>query len=197
MFRRMLSLHPPVEAPIVRPFAYQGSPFAGGLHRGVDLGAPPGARVEAPCDGVVAYAGAHVLTLACGRYRVTLLPLRDVRARGVVARGESLARVGAGRAHAGLHLGVRRAGDPFAYVDPTPLLHDTPSTPLGPAPPPERPRLKAPPRAQPLASPEPGATAPPAAWAGFAAAALAATAGTRLRARRRSRRATTATAVEA
>src|SRR6476646_9602530 len=98
---RVLALHPPVDAPIVRPFSYSGSPFARGLHRGLDLAAPPGAPVMAPCAGVVAFAGAHVMTLRCGRFRVTLLPVRGVRARAGsrILVGERLARVGTGGEH--------------------------------------------------------------------------------------------------
>jgi hypothetical protein len=186
MFHRVLALHPPVEAPIARPFVYAGSPFQRGLHRGIDLAAPPGTRVVAPCDGAVAYAGAHAVTLACGRYRVTLLPLRDVHARGHVTAGAPLARVAAAGAHDGLHLGVRHAADRFGYVDPARLLAHTRSVPVGPAPPPAKPRaLRLQPRmAQP--APEPAsAAAPPVAWAALAAAALAAAGRARVRFRRR------------
>ncbi len=117
----MLVLHPPVPGPIVRPFAYHGSPFARGLHRGVDLAARPGAAVRAPCDGAVAYAGPQAVTLVCGHRRVTLLPVGDVvvRAGAPVRAGAAVGRV---RGTDGLHLGVRRPGDPFGYVDPAPLL---------------------------------------------------------------------------
>ncbi len=117
----MLVLHPPVPGPIVRPFAYHGSPFARGLHRGVDLAARPGAAVRAPCDGAVAYAGPQAVTLVCARRRVTMLPVTRVvvRAGAAIQTGAAVGRV---RGTEGLHLGVRRAGDPFGYVDPAPLL---------------------------------------------------------------------------
>jgi hypothetical protein len=180
------ALHPPVEAPIVRPFSFGGSPFAGGHHRGADLAAASGEVVLAPCTGRVAFAGptpaGPAVTLECDgrRLRVTLLPVRARRARagrpvragdvvGTVGRGArgadatgAAASPDGGRAHAGLHLGVRRAGNPFGYVDPAPLLAAAPP-PLGPAPPPSRrparPPARRPPgragRSTPNASPPP------------------------------------------
>jgi hypothetical protein len=112
----MLVLLPPVPGPIVKPFAYAGSPFRAGLHRGLDLRAAAGQGVRAPCSGAVVYAGRFGLTLRCARYRVTLLPVVPL-ARGHVTAGERV-----GRAQGNLHLGVRRAGDAFGYVDPAPLL---------------------------------------------------------------------------
>src|SRR5688572_9429899 len=60
-----------------------GRPFEAGRHRGVDLAAPPGAPVRAPCAGAVAFAGAvgsagRVVTLRCGSWRVTHLPLATI-----------------------------------------------------------------------------------------------------------------------
>ncbi|MEA2295794.1 MAG: hypothetical protein QOE86_3433 [Solirubrobacteraceae bacterium] len=190
MFRRVLALHPPVDAPIARPFAYAGSPFARGLHRGIDVAAPPGTPVEAPCAGVVAYAGPHALTLRCGRYRVTLLPVRAVRARqgDAVVAGARVAQVGATASHPGLHLGVRAASDAFGYVDPAPLLAHSPSMPLGPAPAPRTPRLPARPDPRPVPPAPEAPPAPVTAWAALVVAALAATGTTRLRLRLRLRR---------
>jgi hypothetical protein len=187
----VLALQPPVEAPIVRPFSYAGSPFAAGLHRGIDLGVPPGAEVVAPCGGVVAYAGDQGVTLVCAGRRVTLLPLGEVglRAGDRVAAGQPVGRVGRrGGRHAGLHLGVRRAGDAFGYVDPEPLLRRAPSPPLGPAPAPVRPResrrpAPAAPPARPVPAPVQG-VAPWPAWAGLALAAVAAAGSARVRVRR-------------
>jgi Peptidase family M23 len=199
-------LLPPVDAPVVRAFHYAGSPFARGLHRGVDLGAPPGARASAPCAGVVAWAGPRAVTVACGRWRVTLLPVAAVRVRAGdrVRAGAVVASVGAAGRHRGLHLGVRRAGDPFGYVDPAPLLRRVAAPPpLGVAPPPGvRPSGPAPGPSAPAPAPvadrpapvaPPAASAPPAdapvaAWAGLALAATAAAGSARRRRRRRLRR---------
>src|SRR3954467_14293555 len=48
----------PVDGPVLRPFSFDDAhPYAGGQHRGVDLGAPGGSPVLAPADGVVSFAG--------------------------------------------------------------------------------------------------------------------------------------------
>src|SRR4051794_11242432 len=118
----------PVPGPVVRPFTYaRGAPFAGGAHRGADLAAAPGARVRAACGGVVVNTrgvGARAVTLRCGPWRVTELPLASVAVRvGTRVRpGAVLGTLAASRQHAGLHLGVRRAGDGFGYVDPVSFL---------------------------------------------------------------------------
>jgi len=222
------ALHPPVEAPIVRPFSYGGSLFAGGHHRGVDFAAAVGELVLAPCSGRVAFAGGTpsgpAVTLECAgrRLRVTLLPVRARRARagravdardivGSVAGARDIVGSVAGGTHAGLHLGVRRAGDPLGYLDPAPLLAAS-APPLGPAPPPSarRPSRRAGPRppggagartsvplagapAQPAAAPasDVATMAPWPVWAGLALVLLGAvgTAGRRGRRRRAARRA--------
>jgi hypothetical protein len=164
----MLVLQPPVPGPIVRPFAYAGSPFARGLHRGVDLRAAEGEAVRAPCAGPVVYAGAKGVTLLCAGRRVTLLPVApSVRAGRRTGVGEAVGRV---RGRNGLHLGVRRAGDPFGYVDPAPLLARRRPAPPPLAPPGRAspPRLRPVPRAAPRA---PAGTAVPLApwpaWGGL------------------------------
>ena len=48
----------PVDGPVLRPFSFDHAhPYAGGQHRGVDLGAPSGNPVLAPAEGVVSFAG--------------------------------------------------------------------------------------------------------------------------------------------
>lgn len=132
----------PVPGPVTRTFGYGRDPFAAGQHRGVDLGAPPGATVRAPCGGRVIAAGrigvaGRVVTVACGPWHASVLPLAGID----VQRGESVhagARVGTAgesRRHPGVHLGIRRAADRFGYVDPMRLLGDDPP-PLPAAPPP-------------------------------------------------------------
>jgi hypothetical protein len=117
----------PVPGAVARPFAYGPGPFRAGWHRGVDLSARLGAPVRATCAGRVATARPGLVTLRCGPWRVTHLPLATVSVRRgeVVAAGRPIGTLGAsagvgagGGGHAGLHVGVRRAGERFGYVDP-------------------------------------------------------------------------------
>ena len=84
----------------------------------------PARAVRAACSGVVVTARPGVVTLRCGPWRVTHLPLGSVSvAVGASVRaGRVVGTVGASGEHRGLHLGVRREGDRFAYVDPLPFL---------------------------------------------------------------------------
>lgn len=143
----------PVPGEVARPFEYDRSaPFTAGAHRGADLAAAPGAPVRAACAGRVIHAGAvagrhHVVSTRCGARRVSYLPLTAmvVRVGENVRAGARIGSVAAG--HDGLHLGVRREGDPFGYEDPMALLPapDRPSPPMAPrvAPRPASPRVAA------------------------------------------------------
>ena len=146
---------PPVPGEPTRPFDPGRHPFEGGRHRGVDLAARPGATVRAPCGGAVAFAGrvgatGRVVTLRCGVWRVTHLPLATIAVRpdSEVERGAVLGTVAPSPDHRGLHLGVRREGRRFGYVNPLDFL-TTPATrpppPLGRVP---RPRRMTPPAAR-------------------------------------------------
>ena len=200
---------PPVNGALTRPFAVTTDPFEAGQHRGIDLRAAPGTPVRAPCAGRVLVAGrvgtsGGVVALRCGRWRVSHLPLTTitVRAGTPVARGARLGTVARSTTHVGLHVGVRRDGTRFGYVDPLRFLAPAPTTPLPPlgrAPrahrdlPPPAPRtprtapLRAP-HAAPLRAPHaaplhpgagPGGIAPWPAWLGLAL--VLAGAGVRLR----------------
>ena len=136
-----LTLSSPVPGDVVRAFAYAGDPFARGRHRGIDLAATPGSRVRAACSGRVTFAGraganGRAVTVRCGEWSVTHLPLRDVavRAGAHVVTGAPIGTVGTVPGHTGLHLGMRRASDRFGYVDPAQLLHEPPrhAPPVGP-----------------------------------------------------------------
>ena len=133
-----LTLVPPVSGAVARDFAYAGDPFARGHHRGVDIATRPGEPVRAACGGRVAFAGraganGRAVTIRCGAWSVTHLPLREVAVRGGerVAPGATIGTAAAQSGHKGLHLGVRRTADPRGYIDPAPLLR----APLRPAPP--------------------------------------------------------------
>jgi hypothetical protein len=168
---------PPVAGDVVRPFD-PGRPFEAGRHRGVDLAAPPGTEVRAPCAGAVAFAGpvaaaGRVVTLRCGRWRVTHLPLASITVRADVSvePGALLGTVARAAGHRGLHLGVRREGARFGYADPLHFLATRRAPPpLGPAPRPARPPRAAPPRPPQAVRPPPAARGSAPARAGRAAA---------------------------
>jgi murein DD-endopeptidase MepM/ murein hydrolase activator NlpD len=169
----------PVPGEVVRAFDYsRAAPFAAGAHRGADLAAPSGTIVRSACSGHVVHAGAVagpelVVSVRCGRRRVSYLPLAtaDVRAGAAIRAGMRLGTLAPG--HGGLHFGVRRERDRFGYEDPTALLAP-PAVPHPPTTPPRRDRPRIAPRAAPTpaARPHPPsmpvsepATAPPiAAW---------------------------------
>ena len=161
---------PPVAGAVTRPFDLGSNPFEAGRHRGVDLAAVPGTTVRAPCGGPVAFAGTagsngRVVTLLCGRRRVTHMPLASiaVRSGALVREGTALGTVTASSEHRGLHLGVRRDGTRFGYEDPLPFLvpgRPNNAPPLGPAPRPGRRPHSTPPR-PPTPLPHPAAAPRP------------------------------------
>src|SRR5688500_943899 len=93
----------PVDGPVLRPFTFDpDDPYAGGQHRGIDVGAPSGAPVRAPAAGTVSFAGnvpGGGLTLAvrtADGYSVTLVHLgASGAARGTTSReGDAVGPVG-------------------------------------------------------------------------------------------------------
>jgi peptidase M23-like protein len=169
----------PVPGSVVASFSFAAPAYGAGWHRGVDLAAPPAAPVRAACGGVVAAAGrlpqgGRFVTLRCGPWRVTHLPLAAVAVRpgARVAAGAPLGAVGTSGRHHGLHLGVRRAGRAQGYVDPLRFLRGASESPppgLVGAPrgrrrtgPPAADPLPAPPAADPLLAPSPAARVRPA-----------------------------------
>jgi Peptidase family M23 len=144
---------------VTRGFDLGNDPFEAGRHRGADLAAGPGDAVRAPCAGPVVGAGrvgtsGRVVTIRCGQWRVSHMPLMRlaVRVGDEAHRGSLLGTAAASSAHAGLHLGVRRDGDRFGYVDPLRFLEaDRHAPPLVPG----RPRLGPAPRARVPAHPRP------------------------------------------
>jgi hypothetical protein len=130
----------PVHGRVITPYANDNSkPYAGGMHRGIDIAAPAGTPVRAARGGEVAYAGAlgsSGLTVAirtADGYATSYLHLAAIS----VARGDRVGpgdRVGAvgttGRRSASephLHFGVRLARRDHYYVDPLSLLPPLPA----------------------------------------------------------------------
>jgi len=123
-----------VDGPVLRPFLFGDDPYRGGLHRGVDIAASPGAAVGAPTSGRVSFAGTvpgggRTLTIeTVDGYSVTLLHLGalGVGRGAAVGEGDRVAIVGPsdGIEHTVpyVHLGVRVTTDPQGYLDPLSLL---------------------------------------------------------------------------
>lgn len=118
----------PVPGALVAPFVAPAFRFGAG-HRGADLAAPPGTRVVAAGDGVVAFAGAvagslHVVIAHAGGLRTgySFLASVAVSTGGRVRRGDVVGTAGGtgpGHAVGVLHLSLR-VGD--TYVDPMQLF---------------------------------------------------------------------------
>jgi len=134
----------PVAGPVLAPFTFDPAhPYAGGQHRGVDIGAPTGTTVVAPAAGQVTFAGTvpasgkSVSILTADAFSVTLTHLGTVEvAKGaVVAEGAPVGTVGpSGTPELDVpyvHLGVRVDANDEGYLDPLGFL-----PPLAPPPPP-------------------------------------------------------------
>jgi len=125
----------PVDGPVLRGFSFdRAHPYAGGQHRGLDIGSPAGAQVHAPAAGVVSFAGTvptggrTVSIQSPSGYTATLVHLGSIG----VKRGESVAE-GSAVGTVGpsgvvdltepfVYFGVRLTADEQGYVDPLPLL---------------------------------------------------------------------------
>jgi hypothetical protein len=147
----------PVAGPLTRAFDYGDDPFAPGRHRGVDFAVHPGDPVRSACAGRVVFAGAAgssgpTVSVRCGHWRVAYLPLRTlaVQTGARVARGARLGTAARSGLHAGLHVGVRREGRRWAYVDPTPFFGARAPMPVPIGPPPRAVRTPSNPRPAPV-----------------------------------------------
>jgi hypothetical protein len=140
----------PVDGPVLRPFSFdRAHPYAGGQHRGIDIGAPTGTAVLAPTDGIVSFAGTvpgggkTVSIQTASGLTATLVHLGSIGVtRGTqVQEGGAVGTVGPTGDVQGdepfVYFGVRASGDPQGYVDPLTLL------PLRPAPAPAPPAAPA------------------------------------------------------
>ena len=138
----------PIRGPVLTAYRNGADPYAGGQHRGIDIGAPVGSTVVAATSGTITFAGTvgvSGLTVsertADGRFDLSYLHLSRVSVhRGdTVGSGAPIAAVGTtGRrsiAAPHLHFGVREAGSHTAYRDPLDFLAPpTPANPPRPAP---------------------------------------------------------------
>lgn len=106
----------PVQGPVVSPFVVPSHAYASG-HRGVDIGAAPGAPIRAAHAGIVTHAaqvaGVPTLTVRDGSMLTTYQPvIPAVRAGTAVDRGDLLGFLGRWPGHCTcLHVGVRIAGE--------------------------------------------------------------------------------------
>ena len=125
----------PVDGPVLRPFSFDHAhPYAGGQHRGVDLGAPSGTQVLAPAGGIVSFAG----TVPTGGktvsietplgYTATLVHLGSIGVkRGApVGEGSIVGTVGPSGVpeltEPYVYFGLRTTSDQQGYVDPMIVL---------------------------------------------------------------------------
>jgi Peptidase family M23 len=153
----------PLRGQVITPYRNGDDPYAGGLHRGIDIAGPVGAMVTAAAGGEVRFAGTAgssgltVSVRTSDGFDTSYLHLSSVSVREgeLVSSGDALGAVGltgsrsASEPH--LHFGVREAGTRHAYRNPLDFL---PPAPVPPAP--ETPH----PAPSPIAAPTPFAPAP-------------------------------------
>jgi len=162
----------PVSGPVLQGFTFDPAhPYAGGQHRGVDVGADAaGLPVVAPASGVVSFAGTvpssgkSVTIDTPDGLAVTLTHLGSLSvAKGnAVTEGAVVGTVGPSGtpevAGPYLHLGIRTAADPEGYLDPLGFLPVVAPPVAAPTP---APAPEAPPAVAPPVSADPPAAAPP------------------------------------
>ncbi len=124
----------PASGAVLRPFGVGDDPYAGGQHRGIDIGGKEGELVLAPRAGVVVFAGSmprsgrSITIRTADGYSVTLVHLGSlgVSRNASVAEGDPVGTLGSSGdaewAQPYLHLGVRLTSDPNGYVDPLRFL---------------------------------------------------------------------------
>src|SRR3990170_7608193 len=128
----------PASGPVLRPFVFGTDPYAGGQHRGIDVGARADAVVLAPAAGTVTFAGSvptsgrTVTIQTADGYAVTLThlgPLLVIKG-ALVAEGDGVGTIGPSGVpevpEPYVHLGVRVAADPQGYLDPLSVLPPLP-----------------------------------------------------------------------
>ena len=132
----------PVDGPVLVPFSFGSDPYAGGQHRGIDIGSPTGTSVAAAAGGTVTFAGTvpkggkTVTIQTQSGYAVTLLHLGSIGvSRGAsVQEGATVGTVGPSGvpdiAEPYVYLGIRVASDDQGYVDPLLFLPPRPAPPV-------------------------------------------------------------------
>ena len=132
----------PVEGPVLRGFSLGDNPYAGGQHRGIDIGGRLGEGVRAPTSGSVSFAGTVpknglTVTIQTGDgLSVTLVHLGSaaVRKGATVAEGDVVGTVGPSDepevADPHVHLGIRVTSEPEGYLDPLRFLPPRSSEPF-------------------------------------------------------------------
>lgn len=154
----------PVQGPVLLGFVFDPShPYAGGQHRGIDIGSTPGTAVVAPAAGTVSFAGTvptsgrSVTIATADGYSVTLTHLGsiDVSKGASVGEGQGIGTVGpSGTPELDVpyvYLGVRTTAEAQGYLDPLSFLPALPP-PVAPDP--------SPAPAPPAAASEPATPAP-------------------------------------
>src|SRR5215216_3960546 len=101
----------PVDGPVLRPFVLGDDPYAGGQHRGIDIGAPAGTPVRAPAAGTISFAG----TVPTGGKTITI--------RTADGYAVTLQRLGSTSVSRGLAVGegnvvgsIGDASEPYVYL---------------------------------------------------------------------------------
>jgi hypothetical protein len=124
----------PADGPVLRPFSFGDDPYAGGQHRGIDIGGEVGSSVRAAAGGTVSFAGTvpsggKAVTISTGDgYSVTHLQLGELLVgRGtIVDEGAAVGSIGPSddtlTTAPHVHLGVRVTAEEHGYVDPLGLL---------------------------------------------------------------------------
>jgi Peptidase family M23 len=130
----------PVDGPVLQTFNVDANPYAGGQHRGIELGAPVGTPVLAPTGGRVSFSGSvaangRTVTIQTPEgLSVTLVQLGTIGvSKGAdVAEGAPVGSVGPSvdpaMAEPHVHLGIRRTSDPNGYLDPLGFLPARPAS---------------------------------------------------------------------
>ncbi|MDE3191599.1 MAG: peptidoglycan DD-metalloendopeptidase family protein, partial [Acidobacteriota bacterium] len=160
----------PVQGPVLLGFVFDAShPYAGGQHRGIDIGSSPGSGVVAPAAGTVSFAGTvptsgkSVTIATADGYSVTLTHLGsiDVAKGASVGEGQGIGTVGpSGTPELDvpyLYLGVRVTAEAQGYLDPLSFLPALPP-PVAPEPAPGPAPAPPPPAAAEPAAPAPAVT---------------------------------------